>query len=713
MEREIRLNQSYVGVIGARRLIDGLTVTTELSKVILDGEYRRVINFTTGTDVIEHKKSIRRDKHDLYVYTESMETPVFDKLLLTKNVVYRRRAIAKLAEYEIHVTNRISPSGSSISIEIEGSADPSLVSDIYTKMYGPYYTLIPSMKHQMDKLYLYLQTPIDLTWKDLTSSILTRGITLKADGIRVLYVRSNIGEFLYTSAKEVIPLSPTKGSLTIIDCEMISTDELYSFDILYADGVDVRNKDLKSRIAILNSIKTPSFVRRKEMYFPADINDFFKKVNELSKLKGDGVIFTHPGEYTQSPFKWKPESMLTIDFFIDENGRRALFYSNDFVYPTLPDTQNKGPMIAEFFDDNIIRVRDDKLAPNSYSTFKRIMKMKSDPILLEDLTGQSLRLMRKYHNRIKRRLYTYLEKMNVKTITDIGSGKFGDINSWNKFDHIYAIEPYESHYSEAHQRALDSGYTYSDDQYHGDTTITLFKGTASEYESTRTDALTFFNSLTFIDAETLRRLASKTNIIIAMFIDGDRLRALIDQGLMNNELIKIRYINSDRIHIDMKGSTVHDQEENIIDPSSIIDTLSDFIIDYDFYATEETLLGNSESLYSSCQRIMVFRRPLHINKRRRIEPLILGQSDDIITPYGLYTRRGVTTLSEFNDLADLYASLRNTLSAINTPYLIADKTWTLSNIDTDEEFNSSDRITPSEIIFNNDIYYEPLVRYRI
>lgn len=698
MEREIRINQRFVGSIGAQRLITP-PFTEENTKVVIDGDVRMVKNIDTGSIIYEKKKLLSRIERPMYSITESSETSIPPRLVLMKNIVYRKRRIMNMGNYELHVTNRITPSGSSVSIELEGDASEDDAHFILKKMYGELYHLIPAFKTLAESLRIYLQTPIDLEWRNLTSSILKRGISYKADGIRALLFLTEKGEFLMTSAGEILPRSTRSSPLSVYDCELIG-EKIIIFDVLFHEGKDVREMKLIDRL----KITVPH--ERKVIKFPSSPDDFFKIVKEMASMEGDGVIFTHPGSYTESPFKWKPVNMLTIDYFVNEKGQRGLFW-RDFVYPDLPLVEGK-VFIGEFLDDTLIRVRDDKVAPNSYQTFKNITRLKKDPITLDAITGNSLRLMRKYHNRLKRRLYLYLEKCGVQSITDIGSGKFGDLSSWLRFKHINAVEPYDVHYNAAIERAASAGFNIHDDVFSKDgLTIKLFREGGETFKEVRSDALTFFNSLTFINEETLKRLASTSDIIITMYIDGNKLRSIIPQ--MNNHLIQIKMLDDHRIHINMEGSTVHDQIENIIDPAFIARALEGFILDYDFYAVDETLMGPIEKLYSSCQRIQVWRRPTPIGQRERILPLTYPHTEEIMTPYGLYTRYGVTTVEEFNDLFDLKASLKNTVAFFRgeVDALIPDGTWKVHHV-------LSENTGPQDkMILNNDIYYEPIVRYKI
>ena len=94
------------------------------------------------------------------------------------------------------------------------------------------------------------------------------------------------------------------------------------------------------------------------------------------------------------------------------------------------------------------RVRHDKIKPNSYDIASDIWSDILLPIDNETMKGNTLLLMKRYHNRIKRELFVG----NGKYLLDIGSGRGGDINKWKGFDKIVAVEPNPEHIKELRRR---------------------------------------------------------------------------------------------------------------------------------------------------------------------------------------------------------------------------------------------------------------------
>jgi len=105
-----------------------------------------------------------------------------------------------------------------------------------------------------------------------------------------------------------------------------------------------------------------------------------------------------------------------------------------FGYKYRPDRKfpNKRPYAIENWDDMI------------------------DGISQETLTGQSIDLMRSYHNSIKRELFANNLKNNSnsspKTLLDIGSGAGGDLGKWFGYDKIVCVEPDEKNIEELKRR---------------------------------------------------------------------------------------------------------------------------------------------------------------------------------------------------------------------------------------------------------------------
>ena len=104
---------------------------------------------------------------------------------------------------------------------------------------------------------------------------------------------------------------------------------------------------------------------------------------------------------------------------------------------------------SKIFDDYAfipIKERSDRVTGNPLNVADDIWSLINDPITIDDITGQTLMTMRRYHNRVKTALLAELVdnfKGYSPVLLDIGSGRGGDMDKWNGFSKIYAVEPDE------------------------------------------------------------------------------------------------------------------------------------------------------------------------------------------------------------------------------------------------------------------------------
>lgn len=198
------------------------------------------------------------------------------------------------------------------------------------------------------------------------------------------------------------------------------------------------------------------------------IDGMYSAVNELlnkTKINSlytkydftDGLIFQPLSEvYVNiSTFKWKPNP--TIDFIVIDGklyswdkalrknvpfvGNYVQKYSPSETYENLSNNQ-----VYEFEWDpsnetfKMLRNRADKLYPNEINVAKDVWNDIHIPITEKTIRGNTITLMKKFHNDKKRMLLD--EIPNNSKIIDIGSGQGGDIQKWNdKKLQVIAVEP--------------------------------------------------------------------------------------------------------------------------------------------------------------------------------------------------------------------------------------------------------------------------------
>lgn len=182
------------------------------------------------------------------------------------------------------------------------------------------------------------------------------GVTYKADGVRnLLFVVPGTDEvekgqiYLMNNNFQIISLGESlpEWENTIIEGEYISEAHVYyAYDMLYAKGLDIRNKPLESfvyqqssRLSYLRDFvndlnkneKKSSYIQIKEKpYLFGQGKEIFLKSKELWTKRHaqpyhiDGLIYTPANDpYPAVPrtwdrlFKWKPPEQNTIDVLIE------------------------------------------------------------------------------------------------------------------------------------------------------------------------------------------------------------------------------------------------------------------------------------------------------------------------------------------------------------------------------------------------------------
>ena len=165
--------------------------------------------------------------------------------------------------------------------------------------------------------------------------------------------------------------------------------------------------------------------------------------------------------------KWKP--VMTIDFRVRRNDlgvltimsfseeKRTEVQFTSTYYPWNGNAELDESMEGRIFEfrwgvsENFngmafipVRERTDKPTPNGFTAASAVWGLINDPITVDDLYGNTLTRMRRYHNKVKKSLLMELsDKFHGESpvLWDIGSGRGGDIAKWKKFVRVYATEP--------------------------------------------------------------------------------------------------------------------------------------------------------------------------------------------------------------------------------------------------------------------------------
>lgn len=205
-------------------------------------------------------------------------------------------------------------------------------------------------------------SPHTLERKNLTTiSSIPYSVTDKADGERMfLYINNDIS-YLMNPKTEVVKLeieTKVDDSIdlkrTIIDGEYLEeTKSFYAFDMLYNNGTDIRNENLKIRLNNLDKLLKTKKVSLKN--FNLSIKTFYfenifveaKKIwmtKDKFPYELDGLIFTPVDEnYNHSKnipiFKWKEKH--SIDVRVEPTRQFTYFHNNSNKGNTWSDSNDR------------------------------------------------------------------------------------------------------------------------------------------------------------------------------------------------------------------------------------------------------------------------------------------------------------------------------------------------------------------------------------
>lgn len=364
------------------------------------------------------------------------------------------------------------------------------------------------------------------------------------------------------------------------------------------------------------------------------IQNFYDKVKEILLLPveylTDGLMFTPIGvNYSDLStnfnkvgiLKWKPESKLTIDFQLGDGkkllsnfkGKLILFnaegysFSKNVNWDSIFSSGAKEGDIIEVYPSfeeggdvslTFSRFRNDKTAPNNINVAKDVYRDILSPLSLEDITGETLFLASKYHNRIKKELFLKRKEAtppDERYLIDIGSGKGGDLSKWDGFTKIFCIEPNEKNISEFKRRLSQKvkkrdappinlrikEYSCCEDYF------PIIKEIEKYFSFTKNSTLTIsmMLSLSFFweDNKKLKNLARFLKEIVTLFnkfspkeevhfifltIVGDSLRNLFK--LRGNDIVlanaRIKYSpQENNVNFHIENSIVNDQTEYFVE----------------------------------------------------------------------------------------------------------------------------------------------------
>lgn len=395
-------------------------------------------------------------------------------------------------------------------------------------------------------------------------------------------------------------------------------------------------------------------------------DEFFSVMREMEgeqtflSYKQDGFMFTpvnsvynpHSDQYplyrrvlTDYPdiCKWKPSDQLTIDFkinwrmtesgnmidlYVNKKGKPVLFKGTKiFSYTNSVDNNHTltqglpSGTIVEYgwdYDKKIFtphKIRNDKTKPNRIEIAQDVWMDIQRPLTMDTMKGNSFSLLRAYHNRIKRNLYSDTEQNY--TLLDIGSGRGGDVSKWKNFSKVVAVEPNSDHIVELKRRIKINNMEDKVRIVHaGGQDIEEITRVVKEFIGDRVDVVSMMLSMSFFwqNQSMVNRLVNTivTNIkkdgkFIFLTIDGDLVEQTFEPAMNTGPAISklelgpatLTYKDTKtpkELHIHIEDSIVQDQTEWLVRLNDMIIPMRKMGFDYMMRhrADEELFLNEKE-----------------------------------------------------------------------------------------------------------------------
>ena len=445
---------------------------------------------------------------------------------------------------------------------------------------------------------------LDLTFGGIVGNLIEYRISHKADGIDHFLIMNKVGIWLVSNTAINLIYYYAVGNklrgqqnLYVYKCEVTYDlfDKMNRYYVLIYDCLVYKNEnimdiDLDERVLSiepilvhLNPMNVGEFRFKEKKHHPLTLENFFVVVNEMYKEQKsldypqDGFIITPNGKYNyhsdKLPLykrnlrdypdvcKWKPPPQITIDFRVKDGqlwvynmkSKREEPFTGSYIYPlgavseefNAAIYQNK---IVESAYDLVckilkpLKIRYDKDGPNRLDIAEANWDDLHDYISEEDLSGDTLSLVKKYHNQIKNILYdipTIYPSLNIGiksgyNLLDVGSGVGGDLGKWakSKVNKVITVEPNNKNLTNLYERLKTSNVNVTTINTVGEDYQQITKVVKKEVG--QVDVISLMLSLSFfwaseshLDAlvQTIAMNLKLGGFVVFLTIDGDDLGA--------------------------------------------------------------------------------------------------------------------------------------------------------------------------------------------
>lgn len=443
-----------------------------------------------------------------------------------------------------------------------------------------------------DQFFEFKNKPKALDIRQLLNAS-SYAITIKYDGIRKFIYVSQSG--IYTiEPRYIVQKIAEKSTIsgTLLDGELIESENgqiFYVFDILFYESTDVRAEPLRSRLNYIeNAIGHLSnlniTVRAKTFFLDENFyNAATRAAAEEENVRKEGIPIDgwilqpkHLPYKNESTYKWKPEELLTIDFYLENlnipdedsdpstyalyvkarkereifRGTRAYPYKGSVTFSSeeFPPGSMNGMVVEMGWDNDTsnffpIRLRLDRTDPNFKDWAIGLWKDIQNPIPKSTLLGTDLRVVRAWFNDKKRDILS-LTTHSSEIVIDVGSGRGGDLGKWKKKNlQVFAIDPNEDNINEMRRRQKVFDYdkiTYIPTGIQNtDLIVAAMKAKAEDVSNAnwRADEATAFFSLQFLAesevimdqmVRTFKKTIKPGGLVMGIVMDGVKVEDLIE-----------------------------------------------------------------------------------------------------------------------------------------------------------------------------------------
>jgi hypothetical protein len=530
----------------------------------------------------------------------------------------------------------------------------------------------------------YWNKPTNLHLDDLLNPSVNFSVTLKVDGVRRFLLITKAGMYLCGPPYDIHKISASASDYigSLIDCEFYEESTIYAFDLLFYKFSDYRLFDFFARYKTLTNMGVlgSSYIIKK--YFMGDSSVYnktkeaFDIIDNDTSTSYDGLIFQSQKGWAK---KWKPVNLMSIDFLLGPTKDESIFNllvinparKSHIQFRNMTIEIEKGIFNGQSVSNRImeciydktnktfipIRFRDDRDAPNKIDVANDVWKDIISPISRDTIEGNSLQVMRRYHNIEKLSLL----KSNFRSgdiILDWGSGRGGDLSKWDEvgLKKVFAVEPNDDNFSELEKR-MKSMNIKTDvipvrnkaGELVGAEAVQSTKNTLSKHlkKGESLSGITAFFSLTFMadNKETYKNMlnAIDSNLpeggkLVGIVMDGRRTRSLLDERKLEtgNKLEVYKRVSFEikemsEITDNTTGNTI---EIDITDSSSMVKEQTEWLFYFQPFRTALeaknitltktgfldrgdvfNVLNDDGKIFSSLNRFFVFERKKTIIKQ--------------------------------------------------------------------------------------------------